>query len=112
MDLALNDQQRLICHKIQPTNQFDYLISFAENLLGEFYSSAEIESVYFTAAADWASNFLKQYKWLLNPSTALSEIFDVIIQNHVFSTIVSYCWECGYDHAMELMMFSLILYWY
>ena len=43
MDLALNTLQRLICHKAQQTKQT---------------SSAEMQSVYSTAPADWATKTL------------------------------------------------------
>ena len=39
------------------TSLSDYLISYPGHLLEESYPSAEMQSVYFTATADWARQF-------------------------------------------------------
>ena len=36
----------------------DGLMSYPEHLLGKYYSSAEMQSVYSTAPANWAVNYL------------------------------------------------------
>ena len=56
IDLALNNLQRLICHKIQPTNQPTYCGMGA-------YPSAEMKSVYSTVPADWTVFSLNRSIW-------------------------------------------------
>ena len=58
MDLECNDSEGVFhilqIPSIAGTLPSDYLVSYPGHLLGKSYPTAEVQSVYFIAPADWA----------------------------------------------------------
>ena len=46
------------------TSPSDCLVSYQDTRKEGFYLSAEVQSVYSTAPADWAKEYLEQFNWV------------------------------------------------
>ena len=86
MDLALNNLQRLICHKTQTSNQQQIYISTLLLLLGEWFSLSTFEQIY-----------LNQGIWILNC------FLNILFAQSIFGLVLGHTNHCRLLNAKSIL---------
>ena len=86
---------------ITGTSLFECLVSYKGHLFGESYPSAEMQSVYFAATADWATNLFEPQLYLLYFSYV--EIIEENIKLR-FNDVLFWCEKISLLHQVVIQL--------